>query len=169
MIPWMLGGIRYAYQTQPPAWAYPRILVGSGEFLKPEFVDKYQITHVINCADDYASPSWIRTLFKFNHAYTCLNAIDDIHVNILTWYPKFDAAMTEFLRAPGSKTIYVHCQCGINRSAFLALAYVCKHFGMQYDTVFQAMKSQRPCCLTNPTFMNQVREFTRKDDGHLQD
>jgi hypothetical protein len=147
----------------PPAFFHPRILVGPGCFLKPYFAQKYDITHVINCAFDEDSPSWWR-----NHnptKYKVLNATDSVRVNILHWYPEFEKTMQEFLR-DGTGVVYVHCQAGMNRSGSLALAYTCKNLGMEFDELVASVRKQRPCILQNPVFIDQVKEFI---NGRVQD
>ena len=139
--------LRPQYLFQPPAWFYPRILIGAGEMLTPAFCRRYSITHVINCAYPTACPEWFSKAFPSR--YVCLDAIDALNVNILDWYPAFEESMSAFLRDPGAQTIFVHCQCGINRSAFLALTYVTTHYGLPYETSFKALKQQRPCMFTN--------------------
>lgn len=143
------------WQNDAPAYIHPRILFGSGIALDPEFVKKHNITHVINCANDEDSPAWFRE--KYPKKYVSLRAIDDLNVNILKWYPQFEAYMQKFLQEPQSHTIYIHCQCGINRSGFLAVLYACKKLRFDYNEVVKSILSQRPCALTNPSFANQVK------------
>lgn len=145
-----------SYLRDPPAFFHPRILVGPGSFLTPYFAQKHDITHVINCAHDDFSPFWWRQ--QNPTKYTVLNAVDSVSVNILDWYPKFEATMKEYLRE-GTGVVYVHCQAGMNRSASLALAYTCKNMSMDFDELVQSVRRQRPCILQNPVFMNQVKEF----------
>jgi protein-tyrosine phosphatase len=140
----------------PAAWFYPRILVGPGAFLTQRFVAEQNITHVINCADDGACPEWFSD--RYPEKYVCIDGIDSIYVNILDWYPKFEAKLHQFLRA-GTGVVYVHCQAGMNRSGSLALAYVCKNFHLPLDEVVVATRKQRPVLFQNAVFMNQVKEF----------
>ena len=151
------------YLRDPPAFFHPRILVGPGAFLTPYFAQKYDITHVINCAFDEDSPSWWRTSKPTK--YKVLNAIDSARVNILDWYPMFEETMKEYLR-DGTGVVYVHCQAGMNRSGSLALAYTCKNMAMEFDPLVASVKRQRPCILQNPVFTNQVKEFI---NGRVQD
>ena len=155
-----------AYRRNTRGWAndpcaaiHPRILFGPGNRLTPEFVKKYNITHVINCASDEDSPRWFRN--EFPDRYACLNAEDDLKVSILEWLPDFENCMDTFLQNRSSKIIYVHCQCGINRSGFLALAYICKKFQYPYDVATQSILTQRPCALTNPAFREQVKWYVK--------
>ena len=140
----------------PAAWFYPRILVGPGAFLTQRFVAEQNITHVINCASDDACPEWFSD--RYSERYVCLDAIDNVYVNIIDWYPKFETKLREFLRA-GSGVVYVHCHAGMNRSGSLALAYVCKNFHLPLEEVVTATRRQRPVLFQNPVFMNQVKEF----------
>ena len=144
------------YLRQAPAWFYSRILVGAGPMLTPSFVRKYNITHVINCADEDACPSWFRNTNP--DRYKCLNAVDSPFVNILSWYPLFESTLHSFLKE-GRGTIFIHCQCGINRSGFLTLAYVAKNFGLPLQYLMESTKRQRPILFQNSAFMGQVEEF----------
>ena len=151
----------HRYKTDPPALVHPNILVGAGEMLTPQFVKKHEITHVINCTEDTVSPSWFRN--EYPTRYHSLNAIDDLSVNILSWYPEFKAIMKSYLQHPESKIIFVHCQCGINRSAFLTLMYVCDVFKFKHADTKLSILNQRPCALTNVSFQKQVLEAISKD------
>jgi protein-tyrosine phosphatase len=124
-------------------------------YLSPGFVKTHGITHVVNCAFDKDSPSWFRAKFPKN--YECIEALDATDENILKWYPKFEQTVNSFLRSNDCKNIYIHCQCGINRSGFLALLFICKKFGYTMDNVTAAILKQRPCALTNPTYKDQVK------------
>lgn len=144
------------FDKDPVACVYPRIWVGAGCQLTPALVQQLSITHVINCAHPQDSQPWFRS-----DRYQVLYAIDDPRVNILHWYPAFETTMLKFLRDPECSNVYVHCQAGINRSAFLAVAFVIDHFGMEWRELVQSMIQQRPCCLTNPSFWAQVKEFAK--------
>jgi hypothetical protein len=144
----------------PPAFIHPRIMFGNGLALEnKEFVLKHEITHVINCAFDEDTASWFRNAHP--DKYAVINALDAIDANILQWYPAFESYLNKFLQADGSKTVYVHCQCGINRSAYLCILYACKRLHYNYDDVVHSVLSQRPCALTNATYRQQVSESCR--------
>lgn len=156
--------LRYSsrgYLVDPPALFHPNILVGAGGMLTTSFVKKYEITHVINCAQDTDSPSWFKE--KHPDKYYCINAVDSLHVDILKWYPEFKAILKLYLQDPTSKKIFVHCQCGINRSAFLALMYVCDVFKFPVAGTELSVLRQRPCMMTNTSFRQQVFGALIKD------
>ena len=157
------------YLRQSPAYFHMRILVGPGAMLTPRFAATKGITHVINCAYDNDSPEWFR--IQHPSRYICLNAHDTQYHNILDWYPLFEAYLHTFLRQ-GNGVVYVHCQAGMNRSGFLALAYICKNFHMEIHQTMYTLQRQRPCLFQNPIYMNQVKSFingcvpSEKDTRH---
>jgi len=141
------------YLKDPPAQIHPHILFGPGAYLTPEFVDKYKIKSVINCASEEHSPTWFKSGFPEN--YVCLEAIDSLDVQILSWYPRFSESMNKFLL---QGTVYVHCQGGINRSGFLSLAYLCLEKKYNVKSLEMSIVRQRPCALTNKAFRKQIYE-----------
>jgi hypothetical protein len=146
------------YTVDAPAYIHPKIMFGHGAALNnPDFIKQHSITHVINCAFDDDSPPSFREAFP--HKYKCLNAIDSLDAYILYWYPEFESTMQKFLQDPSCQTVFVHCQCGINRSGFLCVAYACKKLGYPYDEVIRSILKQRPCALTNPKYRLQVYYF----------
>lgn len=145
------------WEKDRPAYIHPRILFGAGMSLEdPNFLKKHKITHVINCAQNNDSPAWFRETYPTR--YMCLDAIDSTNANILNWYTKFQETMDRFLKDTSSETIYVHCQCGINRSGFLSLVYACKRLGYKHSDVLKMILEQRPCALTNFTYYAQVKQ-----------
>jgi hypothetical protein len=138
-----------------PAWVYPNICLGAGASLTPFFVNTNRVTHVINCAYSENSPAWFRRSYPSRYAQ--LDAHDSIQVKILDWYPAFETAMRTFLRAPNA-VVFVHCQAGINRSAFLLLYFMCKNFGLDFPTLLAAVRKQRPQICQNPAFMEEVTD-----------
>lgn len=148
------------WQEDPPAYIHSRILFGAGFSITPEFVNKHEITHVINCAFDSDSPRWFKE--KYPDKYVCLEAVDSLDANILDWYPEFERTIHRFLREPNAKKVYVHCQCGVNRSGFLCLAFMCKRLNVDFKTSVSVILTQRPCALTNSSYMQQVYEFSER-------
>jgi hypothetical protein len=144
------------WEKDPPAFIHPRIMFGSAMILTPNFAKKHNITHVVNCAYEEDSPSWFRELYP--NRYACLNADDSLDSQILQWYPTFEKVLQRFMNDSTCETIYVHCQCGINRSGFLTLLYACKKLGFEFQDVFKTILQQRPCAFTNPAYRKQVEE-----------
>lgn len=138
--------------NQPPVRVYPNILLGAGHMLTPTFAAKHGITHVINCAFPEDSPLWFRKAHPDN--YACMAAYDSVNVKILDWYPRFEDLMRHFLRE-SKGTVFVHCQAGINRSAYLLLFFMTKNFGHDFGKLVRQVRMFRTVC-TNPAFMKEV-------------
>lgn len=157
---WRLNRARHGssgWEKDPIACVYPQLFVGAGCQLTPRYVLRNQITHVVNCAFPNDSPVWFKRMHP--DRIVTLGAIDATDVNILDWYPAFEEVVIRWLRDPECKNIYIHCQCGINRSAYLALAFVIDHFDIPMDAAAINLVYQRPCALTNPAFWKQVQTF----------
>ena len=135
-------------------------MVGSALGVDPLIFAKYRITHVVNCAHDIDSPKWFKN--EYPHKYKFIGALDSAKEDITKWYTEFSESMNVFLAEPECNVIYVHCQCGINRSAFLALMYVCLKFGSKLENVTKSMLIQRPCVFLNKTYQKQVIEYIKK-------
>lgn len=147
------------WQRDPPAKLHTNIMFGPGMYLSPGFVKMHNITHVINCAFDKDSPNWFRQKYPSN--YLCLEALDSETEDIRKWYPKFEETLNKYLRESEVGNIYIHCQCGINRSGFLALLFVCKKFNYSFKLASESILKQRPCALTNSSYKHQVIEYIK--------
>ena len=143
--------------NDPVTTPIPRIIVGDGARLTPAFVAQWKITHVINCAEDEMCP-----LKPAQDKYVCINALDSPYASIFQWYPAFKEAMDNFLRDPTCENVYIHCQCGINRSVFLTLAYLADAYRIPVVPCALHMIRQRPCIMTNRSYLKQVMSFAKK-------
>lgn len=149
------------WKLDQPATVHPSMMFGAGFTLTPQFALKNKITHVINCAYDEDSPAWFRTVHP--DKYVSLKANDNLEENIVSKFSEFETWMNKFFQDSSCKIIYVHCQCGINRSGYLTLLYIIKKFGYEYDGAVRAILRQRPCALTNPSFEKQVINYIRSN------
>jgi len=131
------------WMEDPAAKVHVSIMFGPGFMVTPAFVAKHNITHVINCAQESDSPQWFRDHNPTK--YKCIHAIDSKDVNITEWYSLFANTMNKFLADPESIVVFVHCQCGINRSTV------------------KMILAQRPCALTNPVFRQQLINFIKSN------
>ena len=142
------------------AIVHPRIVVGSANNVDLYTLATYNITHVVNCAEDRITSEWFKA--EFPDRIACINALDRQTEDITKWYPLFESSMNKFLSDSECKTIYVHCECGINRSGFLTLIYMCLKFGCSIETVVKSMLIQRPCMFTNTEYQKQAIEYIKK-------
>lgn len=139
---------------------HPRIIVGSANNVDIYTMSTHSITHVVNCAEERISSEWFKSEFPYRIA--CIGALDTKTDDITKWYPLFEYWMNKFLADSDCKTIYVHCECGINRSGFLTLIYMCLKFGYNMETVVKSMLIQRPCMFTNRNYQTQTIEYIKK-------
>lgn len=148
------------WQRDPIARVHSRIILGAAHEFGIFLMTKYGITHVVNCAND----SFGNRNFKasWSERYACIGAIDSEQEDITKWYPEFEKKMNEFMIDPTCEVIYVHCECGINRSACLVLMYLCIKFGYSPETIAKSIIMQRPCVFTNKAFMSQSIEYIKK-------
>lgn len=148
------------WSQDPIAIVHPRIHLGSADDVNLFTFAMNGYTHVINCATEQDGARWFK--YEWSDRYTCLNAEDTEEFDITSVYPKFEQSMNRYLADPHCNVVFVHCQCGINRSAFLLLMYVCKKFHYGLENAIKHIASQRPCCFTNPAFRKQVEEYIKK-------
>lgn len=148
------------WQKDSIAIVHPRIYLGSMLGVNPIDVGENNITHVINCAGEEYEAKWFKALHP--KRYRTLGAEDTLDYDITKMYPLFEFLMNEFLADQECRNIYVHCQCGINRSAFLLLIYMCVKFQYNMESVVKNILIQRPCCFRNPSFRKQVVNYIKK-------
>lgn len=148
------------WSHDPIAVVHPRIYLGSALGVNIDVFKKYKITHVINCATSEHTVHWFKRAFPGR--YACMEAEDDLNFDITSVYRDFESIMNQYLADPECRSIYVHCQCGINRSAFLLLIYMCVKFQYSMESVVKNVLLQRPCCFRNPSFRKQVEEYIKK-------
>lgn len=146
--------------NDPIARIHTKIHLGSHLNVDITTFNERNITHVVNCAEDRWCPRWFK--LEFPERYACIDAVDSPDVDITAWYSYFSEKMNEFLRDPECTGIYVHCQAGINRSAFLSMIFLCLKFGYTIDQSFKVIAMQRPCTFTNLSFRKQVIDYIKK-------
>ena len=142
------------WEKDPIAIAHLRIFLGSAKSVDPVILATLGVTHVVNCATNEFSSDWFIEDYPGRHA--CIGAFDSVHEDITHWYPLFESVMNSFLGDADCRNIYVHCQCGINRSGFLCLNFMIKRLKLDLDDSIKAILSQRPCALTNTSFLHEI-------------
>ena len=120
-----------------------------------EYLKKYNISTVVNCAEEI--PSEYKDIKFFE-----LKMYDSVIQNL---FPKFEVAY-KFIKINSKKesnnNILIHCSLGKSRSASLVVFYLMKEKKWDYDTCFQYMRERRPLATPNEHFENQLREYYDK-------
>ncbi|KAF9075819.1 protein-tyrosine phosphatase-like protein [Rhodocollybia butyracea] len=74
--------------------------------------------------------------------------------------PHLEEACNSIDRALRSgRSVLVHCQQGISRSAAVVIAYLIRNHGMSYDAAYALVKRQRACIKPNAGFVGALREW----------
>ena len=119
-----------------------------------EYLKEYNITAVVNCAEEIYSD--YRDL-KFIE----LRMFDTPEQNL---FPKLEIGY-KFIKINSKNpknNILVHCAAGMSRSASLVALYLMKEKGWDYDICYQFMKERRPVVDPNYGFVEQLREYYDK-------
>ena len=116
-----------------------------------EYLKEYNISTVINCADDLTS---VYKDLKFME----LRLYDRDEQNL---FPKFDVAY-KYIKLHSKNNILIHCSVGKSRSASLVIFYMMKEKGWDYDTCYRYVKERRPIIEPNGGFEAQLRDYYEK-------
>ena len=57
--------------------------------------------------------------------------------------------------------IYIHCECGVNRSPAILIGYLMWKTHSSYDDVFEFVKKRRDCIELNNLFIIQLNKFQK--------
>jgi len=135
----------------------PRVWFGSAGTTHTE---PTRFTHIINVESSPSSTSAKALQHVGLSRFLFLKSDDDddfpilrIHLHTMCRW------ITAALREEPAAQIYIHCYAGINRSAALAIGYVCDVFGLAAEEVIPHVRSQaRRLVLMNRGFEDQLRE-----------
>lgn len=138
----------------PPVEIYPGLWLGNLFNAQDlHFRAHRNIQTIINCATYEAQPQLINI-----QTYMCLNCSDDIHYKILDNHFSYVYEMIDMSLEKGSNVL-IHCQCGINRSVTLAIAYICMKTRCSIEKAIIDVFRVRPCILSNKGFRNQLFDW----------
>ena len=136
----------------PMNYIIDNIYLGGNDAASDEnYLKQYNITTVINCAEEIVS---VYKDIKFLE----LNLYDSFNQPL---FPKFEVAY-KFIKKNSENNILIHCALGVSRSASLVAFYLMKEKGWDYDTCYNYMKERRPIVDPNSNFVGQLREYYDK-------
>ncbi|RUS32771.1 hypothetical protein BC938DRAFT_474339 [Jimgerdemannia flammicorona] len=92
-----------------------------------------------------------------------------IHYKKLPWTHNQENLMTDFARAfafidearDAGRSVLVHCQCGVSRSASLVIAYVMRARRMTLDQAYAFVKERSPWISPNMGLVYQLKDFEK--------
>ena len=136
----------------PMNYIIDNIYLGGNDAASDEnYLKQYNITTVINCAEEIVS---VYKDIKFLE----LNLYDSFNQPL---FPKFEVAY-KFIKKNSENNILIHCALGVSRSASLVAFYMMKEKGWDYDICYNYMKERRPIVNPNSNFVEQLREYYDK-------
>jgi protein-tyrosine phosphatase len=135
-----------------PIFVAPQVWFGSAQHTWiPTSMDIF--THVINCDTKTDSSGPLAQVKTFLH----LPSNDDPEFAILEKHFATLCAFVDTAMIDPDAKIYIHCHAGINRSAALAVAYSCRHYGLPAAQVINDIRQKyRRYILTNEGFERQL-------------
>jgi protein-tyrosine phosphatase len=138
----------------PPIFVTPQVWFGSAQHTwSPISMEIF--THVVNCDSRPDSSGPLAQTKTFLH----LPCEDDPAFTILDTHFATLCAFVDAVRADPAAKVYIHCHAGINRSAALAVAYSCRHYGLPAAQVIRDIRQKyRRYILTNEGFERQLLE-----------
>lgn len=138
----------------PIAQIYPGLFLGNIFHAQDiHFRIDNNIKTIINCATYEAQPLLLNVF-----TYVCLNASDSPSYRIIDTHFSYVCEIIDMSLEKGWNVL-LHCQCGINRSATLAIAYYCMKYQCSIEKAILDVFSVRPCILTNNGFREQLFEW----------
>jgi hypothetical protein len=142
------------WSNLPPVEFFPGVWLGNVFNAQDlHFRHQYNIQTIINCATYEAQPQLMNI-----YTYICLNGSDEKNYKILEYHFDYVYDMIERSLERGHNVL-LHCQCGVNRSATMAVAYLCKKTQCLIENAILDIFKQRPCILSNVGFREQLFEW----------
>ena len=128
-----------------------KIFLGSIEGLSEyDYFKKEQIENILSITSE--SPK-IPEDKNINHKVVIID--DFFSENIIKYFKE----CIEFIE--NSNKIYIHCTCGVSRSATIVLAYLMWKTHLDFDDIYSFVKKRRPEIDPNNGFRRQLKLFQK--------
>jgi protein-tyrosine phosphatase len=138
----------------PINYIIDNIYLGDVKGAKDEkLLKSYNITHVVNCADDHTS--------RYKDLKHIQLKMKDSSSQKL--FPLLEEGY-EYIKenSKGDNNIFVHCQAGMSRSGAMVIFYVMKAKGWDFETSYAYVKEKRSVVKPNHGFRKQLQEYSDK-------
>ncbi|KAK0197124.1 protein-tyrosine phosphatase-like protein [Armillaria mellea] len=119
---------------------------------KDTLVEK-NITHLVQVMD----APWLPLSEKDGFSCHRIPILDTSSADIKSYLEAACNYIDQSLRS--GKSVLVHCQQGVSRSASIVIAYLIRNRGMSYDSAFAYVKRERACIAPNSGFVQALREW----------
>ena len=140
-------------KNQLPSYSIDKItdriyLGGLNGAMDFNYLSKEKITHVLSIVD-------IKCKYpdNLNITHKIISVEDDKNSNLLHYFKE----CIEFIDNNGK--IFVHCECGVSRSATIVIAYLMWKTHSTFDAAYRFVKKTRPEIDPNNGFRRQLKKF----------
>lgn len=133
------------------------LYVSAYNSIQPDVLKEYQITCVINTAEEL--PSMKTDSLDFPLDYMHVYMFDDENADLLTY---LDSCVDKIhkVQQSGGRTL-VHCLGGVSRSVSVCAGYLIKYCSMSLKDSIRRIRAVRPQANPNPGFWHQLSEYER--------
>ncbi|KAK0201409.1 protein-tyrosine phosphatase-like protein [Desarmillaria ectypa] len=112
-----------------------------------------EITHLVQVLD----APWLPLSEKDGFNCYRIPILDTASADLKSHLEAVCSHIDQCLRS--GKSVLVHCQQGISRSASIVIAYLIRNRGMSYDSAFALVRRERACAKPNSGFVQALREW----------
>lgn len=125
---------------------------GEEDLTDTQWLDKNEITHILNCAKEVSFPRNYKKRFK------CLklNMEDSEDQKIIPEYCEQAFNFIDDCYKKGGK-ILINCRCGISRSVSMTIAYLMMKFCLSFRRALNMIKNIRDFVNPNDGFREQLK------------
>ncbi|KAL7717988.1 dual specificity protein phosphatase [Entamoeba marina] len=92
---------------------------------------------------------------EFNNLYLSMDDVPEAQLSSIL--PTSLLFIDENLKR--NRSILIHCECGISRSASILIAYIMKKNGVTYKEALKIVEQKRKCVMPNQGFSKQLQIF----------
>ncbi len=116
-----------------------------------EELKKMGFTHIVTAI------MGVDAMFPTDFNYKTVNVCDHTQASIHTYFDESADFIHQALQDGGR--VYVHCMCGISRSATLICAYLIKYLNYTDETAIELLKQARNITNPNEGFRQQLKVY----------
>ncbi|KAF8626570.1 hypothetical protein AX15_004802 [Amanita polypyramis BW_CC] len=118
-----------------------------------DLLRQHCISHLVQVIDI----PWLPQSEKYGFNCYRIDIVDHSAADLKPHLEAVCSHIDEVLR--GGKSVLVHCQQGISRSAAVVIAYLIRSRGMSYHNAYEFIKRKRACIKPNPGFVRALQDW----------
>lgn len=118
-----------------------------------DLLRQHSITHIVHALD----VPWLPMSEKEGFNGYKIAILDKDCEDLLSHLEAACAYIDRALRS--GRSVLVHCQQGVSRSASIVIAYLIRYHGMSFDAAHSLLKRKRACVKPNPGFVRALQDW----------